>query len=59
MPTIDFFGQNYEVDDSYLLAATRAVKAGRPNLNFDMFEADELERAASTYDDCDQVFVEH
>lgn len=59
MPTMDFFGQTYEVDDSYILVATRAVKAGRPNLNFDMFEADELKRAASTYDDCDQVFVEH
>lgn len=58
MPTMDFFGQTYEVDDSYILVATRAVKA-EVNRNFDCFEPDELEKAAHTYDNCDLVFVDH
>lgn len=58
MPSMEFFGNTYEVDDDYLLVATRAVKA-EVNRNFDCFLPEELEAAAHTYDGCDQIFVDH
>lgn len=58
MPSLEFFGREYSVPDDHLLVATRAVKA-EVNANLDEFPFDELKKAASTYDDCDLIFVEH
>ena len=58
MPTAEFFGKTYTVE-GVILIKTIAVHAGRINRNFDMFEPDELEAAAHTYDNCNLVFVDH
>lgn len=61
MASIDFWGETYEVPTGYVAVHTRAVTAGDGGLNrnFDFFPSDELEKAASTYDGCDLVFVNH
>lgn len=58
MPSLDFFGREYSVPDDHILVATRAVRA-EMNANLDEFPHDELRKAASTYDGCDLVFVDH
>lgn len=58
MKSIDFFGTEYTTSDDNILVMTRAVKA-EINLNFDCFPYDELEKAASTYENCDLVYFDH
>ena len=59
MSNIKFNGKIYDIPENYCAVATRAVSADRKNLNGDYFPADVLERAVSTYVDCQKVFVDH
>ena len=44
--TIDFLGDTFEIPEGYVGVCTRAVKPDVPNLNGDLFPAEELKKAA-------------